>query len=97
MAGALPTPTEPSRIRSLELFIGKERGRSWIAEWLGMGNRGYLNHLLCRPQRSRRNEPLLGLPDWSPVGTNTLLDGWSHFSDPEWTNYANRFYRLRSP
>jgi len=36
----------------------------------------------------------LALPDWSPVGTNTLVDGWSYFSDPEWTN--NRFYRLRS-
>jgi BspA type Leucine rich repeat region (6 copies) len=39
----------------------------------------------------------LALPDWSPVGTNTLVDGWSYFSDPQWTNYANRFYRLRSP
>jgi hypothetical protein len=39
----------------------------------------------------------LALPDWSPVGTNTLVEGWSYFSDPEWTNYANRFYRLRSP
>jgi hypothetical protein len=39
----------------------------------------------------------LALPEWSPVGTNTLVEGWSHFSDPEWTNYANRFYRLRSP
>jgi len=37
------------------------------------------------------------LPDWSPVGTNTLVEGWSYFSDREWTNYANRFYRLRSP
>ena len=35
--------------------------------------------------------------DWSPVGTNTLVEGWSYFSDPECTNYANRFYRLRSP
>jgi len=39
----------------------------------------------------------LALPDWSPVGTNTLVEGWSYFSDPEWTNYASRFYRLRSP
>jgi hypothetical protein len=39
----------------------------------------------------------LALPDWSPVGTNTLSEGWSFFSDPQWTNYASRFYRLRSP
>ena len=39
----------------------------------------------------------LAHPSWSPVGTNTLSEGWSYFSDPEWTNYANRFYRLRSP
>ncbi len=39
----------------------------------------------------------LAFPDWSPVGTNTLVEGWSYFSDPEWTSYANRFYRLRSP
>jgi hypothetical protein len=34
---------------------------------------------------------------WSPVGTNTLTDGWSYFSDPAWANYPARFYRLRSP
>ena len=39
----------------------------------------------------------LGLQDWSPVGTNTLVEGWSYFSDPEWTNSPSRFYRLRSP
>ena len=36
-------------------------------------------------------------PVWSPVGTNTLTAGSSHFSDPQWTNHPSRFYRLRSP
>jgi hypothetical protein len=41
-------------------------------------------------------------PVWSPVSTNTLntcigTNGSSHFSDPQWTNYPGRFYRLRSP
>jgi hypothetical protein len=36
-------------------------------------------------------------PNWFPVGTNTLTDGLSYFSDPAWTNYPSRFYRLRSP
>jgi hypothetical protein len=36
-------------------------------------------------------------PVWSPVATNTLTLGSSYFSDPQWTNYPNRFYRFRSP
>jgi hypothetical protein len=36
-------------------------------------------------------------PTWSPLRTNTLTDGWSYFSDPQWTNYPARFYRIRSP
>jgi hypothetical protein len=36
----------------------------------------------------------LANPAWSPVGTNTLTGGSSYFSDPQWTNYARRFYRL---
>jgi hypothetical protein len=44
----------------------------------------------------------LANPVWSPVGTNTLntfigTNGTSNFSDPDWTNYPGRFYRLRSP
>jgi hypothetical protein len=39
----------------------------------------------------------LANPIWSPVGTNTLADGAAYFSDPQWTNYPARFYRLRSP
>ena len=39
----------------------------------------------------------LATPTWSPVATNTLTNGSSYFSDPQWTNYPARFYRLRSP
>jgi len=39
----------------------------------------------------------LAQPVWSPVGTNTLTGNWSYFSDPKWTNYPGRFYRLRTP
>ncbi len=35
--------------------------------------------------------------DWQPVQTNTLTTGSAYFSDPQWTNYPGRFYRLRSP
>jgi hypothetical protein len=39
----------------------------------------------------------LANPDWSPVSTSTLTGGFSYFSDPQWTNYPTRFYRIRSP
>jgi hypothetical protein len=39
----------------------------------------------------------LGHPGWQPVQTNTLMSGSVYFSDPHWTNYFSRFYRLRSP
>jgi uncharacterized repeat protein (TIGR03803 family) len=35
-------------------------------------------------------------PIWYPLSTNTPVGGSSYFSDPQWTNYARRFYRLRS-
>jgi hypothetical protein len=35
---------------------------------------------------------------WQPIQTNTLIGGTSYFSDPQWTNYPSRFYRIiRSP
>jgi hypothetical protein len=34
---------------------------------------------------------------WSAMATNTLTADSSYFSDPLWTNYPSRFYRLRSP
>ena len=42
----------------------------------------------------------LSNPIWTPLGTNTLntfigTNGTSFFSDPQWTNYPGRFYRLR--
>jgi hypothetical protein len=36
-------------------------------------------------------------PVWQPVQTNILTGGSSYFSDPQWTNYPGRFYRIRSP
>src|SRR5262245_56589828 len=39
----------------------------------------------------------LANPDWLPLATNTLANGTSYFSDPEWTKFSRRFYRVRSP
>jgi hypothetical protein len=34
---------------------------------------------------------------WLPLATNALINGWFYFSDPLWTSYPARFYRVRSP
>lgn len=39
----------------------------------------------------------LANPVWYPVGTNVIAGGKSYFSDPDWTNHPNRFYRFRAP
>jgi hypothetical protein len=39
----------------------------------------------------------LANPTWYPLATNTLTGGSAYFSDPQWTSYPARFYRLRSP
>ena len=36
-------------------------------------------------------------PTWYPLQTNTLNGTLLFFTDPQWTNYANRFYRLTWP
>ncbi len=39
----------------------------------------------------------LAAPQWLAVETNSLAGGASYYSDPKWTNYPTRFYRLRTP
>jgi hypothetical protein len=34
---------------------------------------------------------------WTPLQACTLTNGLLYFSDPQWTNYPRRFYRIRSP
>jgi hypothetical protein len=34
---------------------------------------------------------------WQPVQTNALVCGTNCFSDPDWTNFTGRFYRVRQP
>jgi hypothetical protein len=41
--------------------------------------------------------PSLAQPIWSPLSTNILAGGTALFSDPQWTNYPTRLYRLRIP
>ena len=39
----------------------------------------------------------LANPTWSPLATNAPSSGTWQFTDPDWTNYPTRFYRVRSP
>ena len=34
---------------------------------------------------------------WLPLQTNALTSDTLYFSDPQWTNYPSRFYRISSP
>ncbi len=36
-------------------------------------------------------------PTWTPLQTNTLNGSSLYFSDPYWTNYPSRFYRVTWP
>jgi hypothetical protein len=38
-----------------------------------------------------------GAPSWVPLQSCTLTNGLVYFSDPLWTNYPARCYRIRSP
>ena len=38
----------------------------------------------------------LANPVWTPLATNPLVNGTNCFSDPYWTNYPGRFYRIVS-
>ena len=42
-------------------------------------------------------EASTNLVTWTPLATNTLTSGSANYSDPQWTNYPTRFYRLRWP
>jgi hypothetical protein len=35
--------------------------------------------------------------DWAPVAEGILTNGFLYFSDPNWTNYSSRMYRIRAP
>jgi hypothetical protein len=38
----------------------------------------------------------LSNPVWTPLATNPLVNGAIYFSDPQWTNYPSRYYRIIS-
>ena len=39
----------------------------------------------------------LVIPDWEPIQTMTLTNDTVRFTDPQWTNFSQRFYRFGLP
>jgi hypothetical protein len=39
----------------------------------------------------------LARPVWTPLLTNALDNGSFYFSDPQWTNFQGRYYRISAP
>jgi hypothetical protein len=39
----------------------------------------------------------LASPVWTRLETLTLTNGLFYFSDPQWTDYPGRYYRISSP
>ena len=39
----------------------------------------------------------LANPTWYPLQTNTLNGNPLYFTDPQWTNFGSRFYRVTWP
>jgi hypothetical protein len=42
-------------------------------------------------------EASTNLQSWTPIITNTLVNGSCAFTDSTWTNYPHQFYRVHSP
>jgi len=64
---------------------------------LAVANRGAQMKLSGAPGAVVVVESSPDLVHWLPNQTNILTGGQMYFSDPQWTNYTRRFYRLRAP
>jgi len=49
------------------------------------------------PITVRATTNLASATSWTTVQSCTLTNGSIHFSDPQWTNYPRRFFRVTSP
>lgn len=62
----------------------------------GVSTNGFGMNLAGSPGAIFVVESSTNLVNWVPLQTNTLTSGAVHFSDPQWTNYPGRYYRLRA-
>jgi hypothetical protein len=63
---------------------------------LGVGSQGFQLTISWATNTSVVVEAATDLQVWTPISTNTLVNGTSAFVDSTWTNYPQRFYRVRS-
>jgi len=62
----------------------------------GGGAEDFQFNISWMPNASVVVEASTNLQSWTPVITNTLVNGTSAFTDSNWTNYPQRFYRVLS-
>lgn len=63
---------------------------------LGVGSHGFQFTISWATNASVVIETSTNLQDWIPISTNTLVNGTNGFVDANWTNYPDRFYRVRT-
>ncbi len=86
--GGLPTALWPLPMPSILTL-----GASFGVQTNGFGFLSWATNLTVVVEASTN----LAQPNWTPLETNTLAGGSAAFSDPGWTNFPARFYRLRFP
>ena len=64
---------------------------------LGVNSNGFQFTISWATNASVVVEAAADLQHWTPVTTNTLVNGTNAFGDSAITNYSQRFYRVRSP
>lgn len=64
---------------------------------LGVQNNGFQFTIFWATNTSVVVLTSTNLQNWTPVMTNTLVNGTNAFLDATWTNYPQKFYRLRTP
>jgi hypothetical protein len=63
---------------------------------LGASSNGFQFTVSWATNTSVVVEVSTNLQEWTPVSTNTLVNGTNVFADPAWTNFPQQFYRLHS-
>jgi len=84
--GGLPTALWPPQIQSSNASFGVQTNQFGF-------NINWASGMSVAVDASTN----LANPIWTPITTNTLTSSTVYFSDPEWSKYPTRFYRLRWP
>jgi hypothetical protein len=85
-SGMFLAPPDDPHILTVDPSFGVRTNR------FGFTIAGYSNVVVVVDACTNLNQPV-----WAALKTNTLAGGSAYFSDPDWTNYRGRFYRLRLP